>query len=123
MLQNCLGLHVIFYRLRKTSSFGTDPCKNPLALDIFSKLCCPSWLADYLAKQTLPVFLKFNEVCITNCFSLDRCSTNHFSICAHHCSVTLLLQQCCVRTSQQSVDLRIEANQLVQKPEAPQLTA
>ncbi len=28
LLQNCPGLHVILYRLKKTSLFGADPCKH-----------------------------------------------------------------------------------------------
>ncbi len=27
-MQSCSDQHMIFYRLKKTSSFGTDPCKN-----------------------------------------------------------------------------------------------
>ncbi len=28
LLQNCPGLHIIFYRPKRTSLFVTDPCKN-----------------------------------------------------------------------------------------------
>ncbi len=33
LLQCCLGSHIIFYRLKKTSLLGTDPCKNHIIIE------------------------------------------------------------------------------------------
>ncbi len=32
VLQSCPGLHIIYYRLKKTSLFGTDACKNHIII-------------------------------------------------------------------------------------------
>lgn len=69
-LQTCPGLHIIFYRLKKTHLFGTDPCKNHIVnikicfsvnMNNYVKMIIPSNIANAKSIKRITIRYSFQK--------------------------------------------------------------